>query len=83
MYVQIRRHQHTHVHAYMHTQARGAMPELRRVTDTTSHGLSAGRRSTQTTIGSPSLCGRPKGGGGRGSKKMNRSRRLAAAQRAL
>ena len=41
--------------AYTRTQARGATPELRRVTDTTSHGLSAGRHSTQTTIGSPSL----------------------------
>jgi len=52
MYVKIRRHQHTR------TQARGATPELRRVTDTPSHGLSAGRHSTQTTIGSPSLCDR-------------------------
>jgi len=59
MYVKIRRHQHTR------TQAHGATPELRRVADTTSHGLSAGRHSTQTTIGSPSLCGRPKGGRGR------------------
>jgi len=50
MYVKIRRHQHTRVHA--HTQARGATPELWRVADTTSHGLSAGRHSTQTTIGS-------------------------------
>jgi len=41
-------------HAYTCTQARGATPELRRVADTTSHGLSAGRNSTQTTIGSPS-----------------------------
>ena len=61
MYAKIRRHQHTRVHA--RTQARGATPELRRVTDTTSHGLSAGRHSTQTTIGSPSLCDRPRGGG--------------------
>ena len=28
--------------AYTRTQARGATPELRHVTDTTSHGLSAG-----------------------------------------
>jgi len=35
VYVKIRRHQHTRVHT--RTQARGAMPELRRVTDTTSH----------------------------------------------
>ena len=48
MYVKIRRHQH--IRAYMSTQACGATPELRRVTDTTSHGLSAGRHSTQTTI---------------------------------
>jgi len=34
--IKIRRHQHTRVHA--HTQARSAMPELRRVTtDTTSN----------------------------------------------
>ena len=45
--------------AYTRTQAHGATPELQRVADTTSHGLSAGRHSTQTTIGSPSLCGRP------------------------
>jgi len=50
MYVKIRRHQH------VRAQARGATPELRRVTDTTSHGLSAGRHSTQTTIGSPIVC---------------------------
>jgi len=53
MYVKIRRHQHTRVHAHTDSrQARGATPELRRVTDTTSHGLSAGRHrhSTQTTI---------------------------------
>ena len=31
--------------AYTRTQARGATPELRRVADTTSHGLSAGRHS--------------------------------------
>jgi len=70
MYVKIRWHQHTRVHA--HTGPRGAKPEpeLWRVTDTTSHGLSAGRHSTQTTIGSPSLCDRPKGGeGGAGSSK--------------
>ena len=48
----------TSTRAYTRTQARGATPELRRVTDTTSHGLSAGRHSTQTTIGSPSLCDR-------------------------
>jgi len=41
-----------------------ATPKLRRVTGTTSHGLSAGRHSTQTTTGSLSLCDRPKGGGG-------------------
>ena len=42
-------HQKTRVHA--HAQARGAMPELWRVADTTTHGLSAGRYSTQTSIG--------------------------------
>jgi len=57
----------TSTRAYTRTQARGATPELRRVTDTTSHGLSAGRHSTQTTIGSPSLCDRPEGWGGRDS----------------
>jgi len=51
----------TSTRAYTRTQSRGATPELRRVADTTSHGLSAGRHSTQTTIGSPSLCGRPEG----------------------
>jgi len=67
-YVKIRRHQHTRVHA--HTGPRRHTPELRRVTDTTSHGLSAGRHSTQTTIGSPSsLCDRPRGGGGRGAAR--------------
>ena len=70
--VNIRRHQHTRD---TRTQARGATPELRRVTDTTSHSLSAGRHSTQTTIGSPSLCDRPRGGGGEGSsKKIIRTR---------
>jgi len=54
----------TSTRAYTRTEARGATPELRRVTDTTSHGLSAGRHSTQITIGSPSLCDRPRGGGG-------------------
>jgi len=41
--------------AYTRTPAHGATPELRRVADTTttSHGLSAGRHSTQNTIGSP------------------------------
>jgi len=32
--------------------------------------LSAGRHSTQTTIGSPSVCDRPKGGGGRGAARI-------------
>jgi len=54
------------------TQARGATPELQRVADTASNGLSAGRHPTQTTTGSPSLYiyspnvwlwPRPKGGG--------------------
>ena len=31
--------------------------------------LSAGRHSTQTTVGSPSLCDRPRGGGGRGAAR--------------
>ena len=36
---------HTSTHAYTRTQARGATPELRRVTaDTTSHGSSSVRR---------------------------------------
>jgi len=34
MYVKIRRHQHTRVHA---KKGRGATPELRRVADTTYH----------------------------------------------
>ena len=51
----------TSTRAYTRTHAVGATLELRRVADTTSHGLSAGRHSTQTTIGSPSLCGQPKG----------------------
>jgi len=51
MYVKIRRHQLTR--ACTRTQDRGATPdELGRVADTTSHGSSAGRHSTQTTIGS-------------------------------
>ena len=41
-------------HAYTRAQARGATPELRRVTNTTPHGLPAGRHSTRTTIVSPS-----------------------------
>jgi len=48
--IKIRQHKHKHTRAYTRTQARGATPELRRVADTTSHGLSAGRYSTQTTI---------------------------------
>ena len=62
-------------HARTRAQARGATPELRRVTDTTSHGLSAGRHSTQTTIGSPILCDRPRGGGGIMSISYNKRRR--------
>jgi len=73
MYVKIRRHQHTRIHAHTDTQARDATPELRRVTDTTSHGLFAGRHSTQTTIGSPSLCDRPRGGGGGGGAAARHS----------
>jgi len=52
IYVNIRRHQHTRVHAHTGPQHQ---PELRRVADATPHGLSAGRHSTQTTVGSPSL----------------------------
>jgi len=37
VYVKIRRYQHTRV--YAHTQARGATPELRRVTDTDTTSL--------------------------------------------
>jgi len=62
VHVHIRRHQHTRVHA--RTEARGVTPELRRVADATSHGFSVGRPSTQTTVGSSSLCGRPGGVGG-------------------
>ena len=51
MYVCMYRFGGTSTRAYTRTQARGATPELRRVADTTSHGLSAGRHSTQTTIG--------------------------------
>jgi len=63
----------------------GATPELRRVADTTSHGLSAGRHSTQTqtTIGSPSLCGQPKGGRGgerRGGEQEENFRTRASRQ---
>ena len=43
----------TRITSYTRTPARGPTPELRRVAGTTSHGLSAGRHSTQTTIGSP------------------------------
>jgi len=73
MYVKIRRHQHTRVHAHTGPRRHASMPEeLRRVTDTTSHGLYAGRHySTQTTIyhidiGRPGLCDRTKGGEGGG-----------------
>jgi len=59
MYVCMYRFGGTSTRAYTRTQARGATPELRHVADTTSHGLSAGRHSTHTTIGSPSLCDRP------------------------
>ena len=48
MYVKTRRHQHTCVHA--HTGPHSATPELRRVTDTTSHDLSVGRHSTQKGV---------------------------------
>jgi len=68
----------TSIRAYTRTQqTRGATPELQHVADITSHGLSAGRRippRTQTTIGSPILCGRPKGGrGGGGCGLFSRS----------
>ena len=36
----------TSTRAYTCTQAHGATPELRRVADSTSHDLSAGRHST-------------------------------------
>ena len=52
------------------TQARGATPELRRVTDTTSHGLSAGRHSTQTTIVAL-VCVIDQGEGGGGEQQEN------------
>ena len=73
MYVcKIRRHQHTRARTRAHsTQARGATPELRRVTDTTSHGLSAGRHSTQTTIGSPIFCVVDQGERGGGQQQEN------------
>jgi len=48
-YVCISRFGGTSTSAYTRTQARGATPELRRVADTTSYGLSAGRYSTKTT----------------------------------
>ena len=51
MYVKIRRHQHTRVHAHTgprrHARASGVSQ---------TPGLSAGRHSTQTTVGNPSLC---------------------------
>ena len=68
MYVKIRRHQHT---AYTRTQARGATPDLQRVTDTTSHGLSAGRHSTQTTIIVALFCVIDQGEGGGGEQQEN------------
>jgi len=45
MYVCMYRFGGTSTRACTRTQARGATPELRRVTDTTPHGLSAGRHS--------------------------------------
>jgi len=61
MYVKIRRHQHTRVHAHTGPRRHTRAPACHR-----HHipRLSAGRHSTQTTIGSPSLCDRPRGGGG-------------------
>ena len=56
----IRWHQHS-TRAYTRTQARGATPELRRVTDTTSHGLSAGSKKhwkTRETLNTLVYCGR-------------------------
>jgi len=41
--------------AYTRAQARGATPELRRVADTTPNGLSTGRHSIHTTVGSHGL----------------------------
>jgi len=66
MYVKIRGG--TSTRAYTRTQARGATPELRRVTDTTSHGLSAGRHSTQTAIVAL-VCVIDQGEGGEGEQQ--------------
>ena len=54
MYVKIR-FGGTSTRAYTRIQARSTTPEFQRqrVTDTTSHGLSTDRHSTQTTMGSP------------------------------
>jgi len=76
MYVTIWQHQHTRA------QARGATPELRRGADTTSHGLSADRHSTQTTIGSPSLCDRA-GGGEKAGRWCRRGGSLHARRAAV
>jgi len=43
MYICMYRFDGTSTRAYTRTQARGATLELRRVADTTSHSLSAGR----------------------------------------
>jgi len=40
----------TSTHAYTRTQARGAMPEVRRVADTTSHGFDRNIFRIDTTM---------------------------------
>jgi len=52
----------TSTRAYTPTHARGATPELRRVADTTPHGLSAGRHSTQDHRRQPQSVRPTKGG---------------------
>ena len=74
MCIYVKRFGGTSTRAYTRTQARGATPELQRGTDTTYNihptACSQADIHTQTsgTIGSPILCGRPKGkrGGGEG-----------------
>ena len=74
VFVKIRRHQHQHTRVHARTQARIATPEppTRRRRHHIPRLVRGQAFHTQTTLGSPSLCGRPKGGiyiRGRGESK--------------
>jgi len=72
MYVKIRRHQHTRVHAHTVSRRHTRVPACHR-----HHIPRLVRRQafhTDRRVGSPSLCDRPKGRGGGGGRGGERER---------